>query len=129
MPNKQYAIEWFDLGRKNLEAAIILNNANHYTDIIAIELHQSLEKIFKSILAYNAVRIPKTHDLLLLLSACSNYKIIDDNSFVDDLMILNDYYSIERYPGPKYSVPTSEEINKGIQIAQQLMGIVGDYLK
>ncbi len=40
MPNYQYASEWLNFARKHLETAKLLLRENHYTDIIAIELHQ-----------------------------------------------------------------------------------------
>ena len=43
MPSYQYASEWLNFARKHLETAKLLLRENHYTDIIAIELHQTLE--------------------------------------------------------------------------------------
>ena len=61
MPNKPYAIEWLDISRRNLETAILLFNHNHYTDVIAIDIHQTLEKAFKAVYAFYGVSIPKSH--------------------------------------------------------------------
>ena len=66
MPNQSYAIEWLELAGRNMKTADLLYQQNHYPDIIAIEIQQTIEKTFKAILAYKGVRIPKTHDLLLL---------------------------------------------------------------
>ena len=41
MPNKTYALEWMNLAYKNLETARLLINEKHFTDSIAIEIHQS----------------------------------------------------------------------------------------
>ena len=66
MPNQTYANEWLEFARRNLDTARLLYHENHYTDIIAIELHQTIEKAFKSIIAFHGIKIPKTHDLLEL---------------------------------------------------------------
>ena len=49
MPNRTYALEWLTLAKRNLENAQLLFDENHYTDIIAIEIHHSIEKTLKSI--------------------------------------------------------------------------------
>jgi len=46
MPNKTYALEWLEISKRHLETAILLFSHNHYTDVIAIEIHQALEKAF-----------------------------------------------------------------------------------
>ncbi len=63
MPNPTYAMEWVIMARKNLETARVLFNANHHTDIIAVEIHQSIEKSMKAVLAYHGVKIPKTQSI------------------------------------------------------------------
>ena len=52
MSNKSYALEWFVIAQRNLETAQLLHQANHYTDVIAIDLHQALEKGLKAILCF-----------------------------------------------------------------------------
>jgi len=48
MANKTYAKEWLVFAMKNLNTAKLLYEANHYEDIIGIELQQVLEKVLKS---------------------------------------------------------------------------------
>jgi HEPN domain-containing protein len=40
MPNKTYANEWLNMAKKNLETAELLFREQHYTDIIALEIHK-----------------------------------------------------------------------------------------
>jgi hypothetical protein len=40
MPNKTYALEWLLHARRNMETARLLLKENHFTDSIAIEIHQ-----------------------------------------------------------------------------------------
>ena len=67
MPNRTYAFEWLEYSNRNIQAAEILFRENHYTDVIAVELHQGVEKALKSLLALHGIKIPKTHDLLVLV--------------------------------------------------------------
>ena len=60
MANKQYALEWLELAKHNLEAADLLFNSEHYTDVIGIEIHQAIEKTIKAVYAYNNIKIPMT---------------------------------------------------------------------
>ena len=46
MPNQIYATEWINFAQRNLETARILYKEDHYTDIIAVEIHQAVEKSF-----------------------------------------------------------------------------------
>lgn len=73
MPNQTYAIEWLEIAKRNLETAEFLLKHDHYADIIAIEIHQTIEKTLKSILAYNGIKVPKTHDLMQLFGFCNKY--------------------------------------------------------
>ena len=68
MPNRTYAIEWYELAYRNLETARVLIRERHFTDSIALEIHQALEKSFKAIFAYHGISIPRTHALPLLFS-------------------------------------------------------------
>jgi HEPN domain-containing protein len=47
MPNRTYAIEWYELAYRNLETARVLIREKHFTDSIALEIQQALEKSFK----------------------------------------------------------------------------------
>lgn len=61
MPNKSYALEWLNLSKRNLETAILLIDNNHYSDMIAIDLHQTIEKAFKVIYAKKIVNAVEQH--------------------------------------------------------------------
>ncbi len=128
MPNFQYALEWLNFARKHLETAKLLLREDHYTDIIAIELHQTLEKSLKAILAFNTVRIIRTHNLMELHKKCSQFL---DTSLVDpgSLVEINDYYESERYPGPKYTLPEITEIEKNLAICERVYKYIANYIQ
>jgi HEPN domain-containing protein len=123
MPNRTYALEWLEYSKRNIQAAEILFRENHYTDVIAVELHQGVEKALKSLLALNGVKIPKTHDLLVLVDLIS--KSIDfDTKWNDDLLIITDYYQTERYPGPRYELPDRDEVEHSLDVATEIFRYV-----
>ena len=127
MPNKKIAIEWLDFARKNLETAILLNRENHYTDVISIDIQQAIEKSFKAVYAFNNAKIPRSHDLDILFNYTSDY-IKWVNIEIKELLIVNDYYQAERYPGPKYFMPDREEIIKSIKLAQKILEQVENFI-
>jgi HEPN domain-containing protein len=116
MPNKTYALEWLSFSKRNLETAILLFNQKHYSDIIAIEIHQSLEKALKALYAYYGISIRKTHSLIELFENCNKYIDITDIS-LENIIEISDYYDSERYPGPSYFIPSGNEIEKNIAVA------------
>ncbi len=71
MPNQAYALEWLSLAKKNLDTARLLIRENHYTDSIALEIHQTIEKSFKAVFAYHGVTIPRTHSFPYYLTSIS----------------------------------------------------------
>jgi len=111
MPNKTYAAEWLTIAKKNLETARILFRENHYTDIIAIEIQQTVEKALKAIWAVHGVSIRRTHFLPEIFDDCKQYCYLEDIS-IDDILIISDYIESKRYPGPGYFVPSVSEIEK-----------------
>jgi len=128
MPNKTYALEWLELAFKNLEAARILNEAEHFTDVIGVEVHQAIEKMLKSVLAYHNFKIPRTHDLIEILSQVNAFIKVDD-IVLNSLTLATDYYTQERYPNPVYSTPPREEISSVIDNTFALYNQISEYLK
>src|SRR3972149_2491396 len=97
MPNKQYAEEWLEIAYHHLESAKTLLEADHFTDIIGLELHQAIEKICKSVYAYEKKKIEKTHDLILLINDI-NQAFHPTEKDLDIIEVANDYYSENKYP-------------------------------
>ena len=95
MPNQAYALEWLNLAKKNLETARLLIREKHYTDSIALEVHQTVEKTLKAVFAYHCVAIPRTHSLTILFRFVSE-KFHIDNSGIDELIVISDYYETDR---------------------------------
>jgi len=75
-------LEWLVKAWHNLATARLLYNADHYTDIIAVEIHYCCEKSLKAFLAYENKKIPKTHDLVDI------YELVRDHIDLEDDLIL-----------------------------------------
>jgi HEPN domain-containing protein len=123
MPNKTYALEWLDRSKRNLDTAVLLFSHNHYTDVIAIDIQQTLEKAFKAVYAYYGISIPRTHTLLPLFEFVIT-KIEISGVTIDDILVISDYYEADRYPGPKYFLPPIEEIRLNLDLTKRIFNIV-----
>lgn len=117
MANKTYAKEWLVFAMKNLNTAKLLYEANHYEDIIGIELQQVLEKVLKSIFANENMKISKDHDLVKLYYTIENFINIQDNEIIY-LRLATDYYKEDRYPNPNYCLPPREEIKEVLDFTE-----------
>ncbi len=127
MPNKKLASEWFEFAVRDIETAILLNRENHYTDVIAVDIQQAIEKAMKAIYAFNGEKIPRTHSLDVLFNYVSGYIDWKDVE-IKDLIMVNDYYQTERYPGPKYFMPDRDEIKLAIQVAKTILDQVNKHI-
>ena len=125
--NEQSAKEWLTKSWHNLSTAKLLYNANHYTDIIAVELHYSSEKTMKSILAFQNKKLPKTHKLFEI--HLEIVEIIDLTEYVDLLEQISKYHIEESYPAFNRPLPSREEIKEVLDFAENLFTKVCDILK
>jgi len=128
MPNKKLASEWFRFAEKNLETAILLYKEKHYTDVIAIDIQQAVEKALKAVYAYNGDKIPRTHSLEILHNYAENDINLEDIK-IKDLLIISDYYQSERYPGPKYFMPDRNEIAHSLKVAQGILNRIQHFVE
>lgn len=126
MANKQYAQEWLELAKHNLEAAELLYDSEHYTDVIAIEIHQAIEKTIKAVYAYNNIKIVKTHNLIRLANNCELSQIVQTDYNL--MEIASDYYTENRYPGTTYQMPEKNELENILNFARNLYEKVNTYI-
>lgn len=116
--NTQAAKEWLIKSWHNLSTAQLLYEADHYTDVIAVELHYSCEKILKSLLACQNKKIPKTHDILEIYNMISDY--LDDKKSKETLDQISEYHIEESYPAYDRALPPREEIKAILNFTQEL---------
>lgn len=119
MPNKISSIEWLKIAYHDLLSATILYNANHFTDSIGNDLQQSIEKMLKSIPAYNNEQIKKSHDLLEIYKSMKDKLPLSEEE-LGYLELATDYFKEVRYPNPCYELPPREEIKQVLDFANSL---------
>lgn len=123
MANKIHAIEWLEKSYHDLDSAKVLFKAGHYTDTIGYILHQSIEKNFKSFLAYKNVSIVKTHNLIELHELLDVPLDLNEDE-IEYLAIATTYHTKQRYPSPHKRLPPKEEIKAILDFAITLMETV-----
>jgi HEPN domain-containing protein len=123
MPNKVYAHEWIELARHNLQGAEILFAADHFTDVIGCEIQQAIEKAIKSLFALRNLKILKSHNLTELIANQNDLELSEEELSL--LECATQYYLEDRYPTPRYSLPSRDEIEKILVFAQSLLLRVG----
>jgi len=125
--NKTATKEWLTKAWHNLSTARLLYELDHYTDIIAVEIHYGVEKSLKSFLAFENKKIPKSHNLLEIYTYVDNF-ISFNNS---ELMLLKDistYHIEESYPAFNRPLPQKEEIKEVLEFAEKVFKNVCDTL-
>ena len=123
MANKPHAIEWVEKSYHDLDSAKILYEAGHFTDTIGYILHQSIEKLYKSCLAYENVAIVKTHNLVELNELVEGWMGLEDAE-IHLLAIATTYHTKQRYPSPHKRLPPREEIKEILDLNIQLFTTV-----
>ena len=118
MPNRTSAKEWLEKVSHDLSSAKILFDANHYTDVIGVDLHYAIEKALKSFLAYENKPIPKTHDLPKLYELVEGHIHIENE---DILYVANKYHIEVSYPTFEKVLPPREEIKEVIDFTEDLL--------
>ena len=47
---------------------------------------------------------------------------------IDDILIISDYYEADRYPGPKYFLPSIEEITQNLDLTKRIFDSIGQHI-
>jgi HEPN domain-containing protein len=118
--NKTAGFEWLEKGWHHLSTAKLLDQCNHYTDIIGVELHYSIEICLKAILAYDNQPIKKTHELYDLYLLVSD-QIDLNNDEIALILMATKYHILEAYPTRDRQLPPKEEIKPILEFADQLL--------
>jgi len=119
MSNKTSAKEWLTIAYHDLKSAQILFENDHYTDSIGNDLQQAVEKILKSLIAYDNKQIKKSHDLVEVYNIVGN-KIQFDNKEMEYLEKATTYSEEDRYPNSNYSLPPKEDIREILEFTKIL---------
>ncbi|MBN2825772.1 MAG: HEPN domain-containing protein [Campylobacterales bacterium] len=125
--NEKAAREWLAKAWHNLSGARLFYEANHYTDVTAVELHYAVEKILKSLLAYQNAKIPKTHELVDISLLVREYIELKKEKYLLDQ--ISSYHIEESYPQFARKLPPNEEIKEVLDFKEQLFNKVCDILE
>ena len=115
--------EWLDKGSADLATARreLRARLNPNYDAVCFHAQQSVEKALKAVLQEHDAHIPKTHQLMDLLALCAKV----EGSFLmlqPDLMRLEGYAVIFRYPGQAASKPEARAAFKAAELAFTFVG-------
>lgn len=89
-------------------------------DSACFHCQQAIEKCLKAFLAYHGQEIERTHNIIFLLSECSNY----DPIFTDiDPENINEYAVQGRYPDSSL-MPTPEEASGFLKLALKIKDLI-----
>lgn len=117
--NEPAAKEWLNKAWHHFSSGQILYEANHYTDVIAIDLHYAAEVSLKAFLAYENKKILKTHNLIEL-----HAHIIENIEFDEDdkeiLRLISTYHIKGSYPTRDRRMPPREEIKEVLDFTNKL---------
>lgn len=92
-------------------------------DAVCFHMQQCCEKMLKAFLVFHGQEIPKTHNLAALTARCC---VIDDafrklaESGIDRLTD----YAVEIRYGDEFYIPSREEAEQAIGMAEDVMGFV-----
>lgn len=100
-----------------------LSRQDPITDTVCFHMQQCVEKYLKSFLIFHGRGVPRTHSLAVLIERCA--EIDPDFRTLDDLDVdnLTDYAVSVRY-GDDFYMPTVEEAQRALQIAEQVRSFV-----
>lgn len=118
--NNTKSDEWFEKGKRDLEAAGLILRYRGHPDPAAMLLQQAMEKYLKGFLIGKGWKLVKTHNLKYLLDECIKHNP-EFGRYYDLGIKLTKYYIDEKYP------PMTTEIT--LEEAQALHAQVEELLK
>jgi HEPN domain-containing protein len=128
MQNRILANDWLEDGKKHLDVACTMQKDSYYNDIVGLELQQAIERVFKSVLAFNNKKITRTHDLAVLLEEIKPY-LYFNIEVLHICQIATDYYIDKRYPGGGINfIPKDDEIKLVTLTAENIYNTINEYI-
>ncbi len=118
---KAYIESWMEkAGHDLMSAQRLIEIEPMILDNACFHCQQAIEKCLKAFLAYKGSDIERTHNVIFLLSECSNFDAVF--AAVDPLNI-NAYAVQGRYPDSNLA-PTEAEAKSYYQLALQVQALV-----
>ena len=118
---------WFSLAEEDLSVArreISAERPSFHT--ICFLCQSAAEKYLKGYLISRGWHLRRTHDLIALLQACSEYGG-QWSDLLEDGAVLNEYAVTGRYPGDlAFESIRAQEASEAVQAAEHIAGRVGE---
>ena len=115
----RYPADWLRLAEKDLKrVARALRDDD--PELAGFCLQQAVEKFLKAFLLANGWKLERIHDLGRLLDEARTYDP-DLSRFRDACQRITDYYVVERYPLIPDAGPSSEEVQRSLEAARELI--------
>jgi HEPN domain-containing protein len=125
MSGSDEALEWANYADEDLiMAKSALRHRKPLTTASCFHSQQCAEKYFKAILVAQDVEFPKTHDLLILNTLCTNAGIFTGFT-KEDLGRLSGYAVHTRYPGNQ---PDPDEAKEALEITMTIRKFARKFL-
>lgn len=125
MSGSDESLEWANYAEEDLiMAKSALRHRKPLTTASCFHSQQCAEKYFKAILVAQDVEFPKTHDLLILNTLCTNAGIFTGFT-KEDLGRLSGYAVHTRYPGNQ---PALDEAKEALEITMTVRKFARKFL-
>ncbi|WP_321992536.1 HEPN domain-containing protein [Marispirochaeta aestuarii] len=129
---KKQAEEWLKYAQVDLLAARQMIVNQELTSVVSFHAQQCIEKVFKAVLEYYDMKIPRVHDLRKLYKEIEgNNNIIDVNYEIIDQ--LNQVYIDSRYPADHGllpdGIPSQEKAREFMFEAEKIYNQVKEYIE
>lgn len=125
MSGSDESLEWANYAEEDLiMAKSALRHRKPLTTSSCFHSQQCAEKYFKAILVAQDVEFPKTHDLLILNTLCTNAGIFTGFT-KEDLGRLSGYAVHTRYPGNQ---PALDEAKEALEITMTVRKFARKFL-
>ncbi|MCP2519538.1 HEPN domain-containing protein [Candidatus Aminicenantes bacterium AC-708-M15] len=105
-----------------------IKTENPVTDAVCFHMQQCAEKYLKAYLIFHGEEIRKTHNIAELIEECKQIDSEFQKLFNFDADKLTDYAVEIRY-GEEFYMPSIEETNEAIKIAEKVKDFVLNKLK
>lgn len=92
------------------------------TDAVCFHMQQCVEKYLKAFLVFHGKEFPRSHDIALLVSLCSNIDAEFSCLIEWGVDTLTDYAVMVRYDEPIF--PSVEEAKRAVELAEEVRGFV-----
>lgn len=112
---------WLAIAKDDLLSAKHLFKGEFYSTAV-FHCQQSAEKALKGFLAFHKCTLSKTHDLVGLLTLCTDFEQSFKN-LLNSAEYLNPFATQFRYPS-QYDIPSEEDVEHAIAHAQRILNFV-----